>query len=90
MTTLQEKINGMSPYDIGSFDPPKPRPKPRRPFKWVIRGIILAIVGYAAGVGITLAIRGGDPTDEIAVIAGYILALFGWLAGVGGIEAFGR
>ncbi|MGI9666899.1 MAG: cytochrome c oxidase subunit I, partial [Acidimicrobiia bacterium] len=51
---------------------------------------ILAIVGYAAGVGITLAIRGGDPTDEIAVIAGYVLALFGWLAGVGGIEAFGR
>jgi len=67
-----------------------PRAKARRPFRWVIRGAILAVVGYIAGVLITLAIRGGSPTDEVAVVFGYVFALIGWLAGVGGIEAFGR
>jgi cytochrome c oxidase subunit 1 len=68
----------------------KGRPKARRPFKWVLRGAVLATVGYVAGVLLTMGIRGGDPTDEIAVVIGYVLALLGWLAGVGGIEAFGR
>jgi cytochrome c oxidase subunit I len=68
----------------------KGRPKARRPFKYVVRGTLLAAVGYVAGVAIAIAIRGGSPTDEIVVIVGYVLALIGWLAGVGGIEAFGR
>ncbi|MEN8237688.1 MAG: cbb3-type cytochrome c oxidase subunit I [Actinomycetota bacterium] len=58
--------------------------------KYLVRAVVLGIVGYAVGVGLTMAIRGGSPTDEIAVIIGYILALTGWLGGIGGIEAFGR
>jgi cytochrome c oxidase subunit 1 len=58
--------------------------------KYLVRAIVLGIVGYAVGVGLTMAIRGGGPTDEVAVVMGYILALVGWLAGIGGIEAFGR
>ena len=58
-----------------------PRAKARRPFRWVIRGTILAVVGYLAGVLLTVAIRGGSPTDEVAVIFGYVFALIGWLAG---------
>jgi cytochrome c oxidase subunit 1 len=58
--------------------------------KYVVRAFVLGIVGYALGVGLTLAIRGGNPTDELAVIIGYIFALVGWLGGIGGIEAFGR
>ena len=58
--------------------------------KYLVRAIVLGIIGYAVGVGLTMAIRGGGPTDEVAVVIGYILALVGWLAGIGGIEAFGR
>ncbi|MCL1602217.1 MAG: cbb3-type cytochrome c oxidase subunit I [Actinomycetia bacterium] len=58
--------------------------------KYLIRAIVLGIVGYIVGVWLTLAIRGGSPTDEVAVVFGFILALIGWLAGIGGIEAFGR
>ncbi|MDJ0790609.1 MAG: cbb3-type cytochrome c oxidase subunit I [Acidimicrobiia bacterium] len=68
----------------------KPRPKARRPFRWVLRGVVLAIIGWATGVALAIAIRGGSPTDEIVVIVAYVFALIGWLAGVGGIEAFGR
>ena len=86
MTTLQDLVSRMSPYDIGAFDPPKPRPKARRPFKWVIRGTVLALVGYILGVLLVLGIRGGNPTDEIAVISGYVVALLGWLAGLDGAK----
>jgi len=58
--------------------------------KYLIRAIIMAFVGYVAGIWLTVAIRGGSPTDELAVIIGYVLALIGWLGGIGGIEAFGR
>ena len=58
--------------------------------KYLVRAFVLGIVGYAVGVGLTMAIRGGDPTDEVAVVIGYIFALTGWLGGIGGIEAFGR
>lgn len=58
--------------------------------KYVIRGAVLALVGYIAGVLITIGIRGGSPTDEVVVVMAFILALVGWLAGVGGWEAFGR
>ncbi len=58
--------------------------------KYVIRASVLALVGYVAGIWLTVAVRGGSPTDEVAVVIGYILALTGWLAGIGGIEAFGR
>jgi cytochrome c oxidase subunit 1 len=58
--------------------------------KYVIRAFVFGSVGYVVGVGLTLAIRGGNPTDEVAVVFGFILALIGWLAGVGGLEAFGR
>ena len=58
--------------------------------KYLIRAIVFGIVGYIVGVWLTLAIRGGSPTDEVAVVFGFILALIGWLAGIGGIEAFGR
>ena len=58
--------------------------------KYVVRAFVLGIVGYAVGVGLTMAIRGGNPTDEVAVVIGYIFALVGWLGGIGGIEAFGR
>jgi cytochrome c oxidase subunit 1 len=50
----------------------------------------MGTAGYAIGVGLTVAVRGGSPTDEVAVVIGFILALTGWLAGIGGIEAFGR
>ena len=68
----------------------KKRPKASRPFRYVVRGVVLAVLGYLAGVAITIGIRGGSPTDEVVVIFAYIFALIGWLAGVGGIEAFGR
>lgn len=58
--------------------------------KYLIRAVVLGVVGYVAGVVLTLAIRGGNATDEVAVVFGFILALIGWLAGIGGIEAFGR
>jgi len=58
--------------------------------KYLVRAFVLGIVGYVAGVSITLAIRGGSPTDEVAVVFGFALGLIGWLAGIGGIEAFGR
>jgi cytochrome c oxidase subunit 1 len=58
--------------------------------KYVVRATVLGIVGYAVGVGLTMVIRGGGATDEVAVVMGYILALVGWLGGIGGIEAFGR
>jgi len=58
--------------------------------KYLVRAVVLGIVGYAVGVGLTIAIRGGGATDEIAVIIGYIFALMGWLGGIGGLEAFGR
>ena len=92
MTMLED-----SPTHSGSDSPQppdgtatKPRPKAHRPFKWVIRGMVLAVVGWILGVAVTIGIRGGTPTDEIVVIVAYIFALIGWLAGVGGIEAFGR
>jgi len=58
--------------------------------KYLVRAIVLGIVGYVVGVWLTLAIRGGGPTDEVAVVFGFVLGLIGWLAGIGGIEAFGR
>ena len=58
--------------------------------KYLVRAIVFGLVGYVSGVWLTLAVRGGDPTDEVAVVFGFILALLGWLAGIGGLEAFGR
>jgi cytochrome c oxidase subunit 1 len=58
--------------------------------KYLVRAVVLGLVGYVVGVWVTLAIRGGSPTDEVAVVFGFIGALIGWLAGIGGIEAFGR
>jgi cytochrome c oxidase subunit 1 len=58
--------------------------------KYLVRAIVMGTAGYAIGAGLTVAVRGGSPTDEIAVVIGFILALTGWLAGIGGIEAFGR
>ncbi len=58
--------------------------------KYLVRAAGMAFAGYVAGIWLTVAIRGGSPTDELAVIAGYILALMGWLGGIGGLEAFGR
>ena len=58
--------------------------------KYLVRAIILAIVGYVLGVVLVVAINGSGPTSELAVISGFIFALVGWLGGIGGIEAFGR
>jgi cytochrome c oxidase subunit 1 len=58
--------------------------------KYLMRAFALGFVGYVVGVGITLAIRGGEATDELAVVIGFTTALIGWLGGIGGIEAFGR
>jgi cytochrome c oxidase subunit 1 len=58
--------------------------------KYLMRAVTFGVLGYVVGVGLTLAIRGGDPTDEVAVVFGFILALIGWLAGIGGWEAFVR
>ena len=58
--------------------------------KYLLRAIVLGIVGYVTGVFLTIAVRGGTPTDEVVVVFGFILGLIGWLAGIGGIEAFGR
>ena len=58
--------------------------------KYLIRAFVFGFVGYVAGVALTLALRGGSFSDELAVVIGFIFALFGWLAGIGGLEAFGR
>lgn len=58
--------------------------------KYIVRGTILGIVGYLIGSWLTVAVRGGSPTDEVAVIFGFVLALIGWLGGIGCFEAFGR
>ncbi|MCZ7532852.1 MAG: cbb3-type cytochrome c oxidase subunit I [Acidimicrobiia bacterium] len=58
--------------------------------KYIFRASVLAFVGYVAGIWLTVTIRGGSPTDEVAVIFGFILGLIGWLSGIGGLEAFGR
>jgi len=50
----------------------------------------MATIGYTAGIWLTVAVRGGSPTDDVSVVFGFILALTGWLAGIGGLEAFGR
>lgn len=58
--------------------------------KYLVRAIVLAVVGYAVGISLVVLINGSSATSELAVVAGFILALIGWLAGIGGIEAFGR
>ncbi|MFV2000950.1 MAG: cbb3-type cytochrome c oxidase subunit I, partial [Acidimicrobiia bacterium] len=58
--------------------------------KYLIRAVIMAAIGYVAGIWLTVAVRGGSPTDDVAVVFGFILALMGWLGGIGGLEAFGR
>ncbi len=58
--------------------------------KYVFRGVLLGVIGYIVGVWLTVAIRGGNPTDEVAVVFGFILGLIGWLGGIGCFEAFGR
>ena len=58
--------------------------------KYLIRALVFGFVGYVAGVALTLALRGGSFSDELAVVIGFIFALLGWLAGIGGLEAFGR
>lgn len=58
--------------------------------KYLLRAIVFAFAGYVAGIWLTVAVRGGSPTDEVAVVFGFALALIGWLAGIGGLEAFGR
>lgn len=58
--------------------------------KYLIRAFVFGFVGYVAGVALTLALRGGSFSDELAVVIGFIFALLGWLAGIGGLEAFGR
>ncbi len=58
--------------------------------KYVVRAVIFGFLGYVIGVGLTVAIRGGSATDEVAVVFGFILGLIGWLAGIGGWEAFFR
>jgi len=57
---------------------------------YVFRGAVLGFVGYIAGIWLTVLIRGGSATDEVAVVIGFAIAVLAWLAGVGGIEAFGR
>jgi cytochrome c oxidase subunit 1 len=93
MTMVEEPV-GSAASGGRTTKPPrrtkKGRIKARRPFRYVVRGTVLAFVGYVLGVLLVIGARGGSPTDELAVIAGYVLALIGWLAGVGGIEAFGR
>jgi cytochrome c oxidase subunit 1 len=58
--------------------------------KYLFRAIALGFVGYVAGIWLVVAVRGGSPTDEVAVVFGFIFGLLGWLAGIGGLEAFGR
>ncbi len=58
--------------------------------KYLLRAIVFAFAGYVAGIWLTVGVRGGSPTDEVAVVFGFVLALMGWLAGIGGLEAFGR
>ncbi len=47
------------------------------------RGLLGALVGYTAGAGLTIAVRGGDWSDPVVVVFGYVLGLVGWLFGVG-------
>ena len=49
----------------------------------LLRAVIGGLVGYAAGAWLTVAVRGGSPSDEVAVVFGFILGLLGWLGGIG-------
>jgi cytochrome c oxidase subunit 1 len=90
MTMLEDSPTQPGPGASQPSDGAAARPKAHRPFKWVIRGAILSVIGYIFGVVLTIGINGGSPTDELVVIVAYVFGLIGWLAGIGGIEAFGR
>jgi cytochrome c oxidase subunit 1 len=65
-----------------------------RALRWVARGLALAGLGFAAGAGLTAAIRaalGGAPWDlEQNFTVGYLFALPAWLLGVGLWERWAR
>jgi len=59
----------------------------------VARGVLLATIGFGAGVGLAAALRrasGETPALEPALALGYLFALPGWLLGVGLWEAWAR
>ncbi|HIE21319.1 MAG TPA: hypothetical protein EYP73_01815, partial [Acidimicrobiia bacterium] len=56
----------------------------------LLRAIAGGAVGYVAGAWLTVAIRGGSPSDEVAVVFGFVLGLIGWLGGIGLWNAWAR
>ncbi len=56
----------------------------------LIRAVVLGLVGYVAGAWLTVAVRGGSPSDDVAVVFGFILGLIGWLMGIGVWNAWAR
>jgi cytochrome c oxidase subunit 1 len=63
-------------------------------FKWIVRGLLFSLIGFAIGAGIAAAIRvaaGNEPWElEQNFTVGYLLALPAWLMGVGAWERWGR
>jgi cytochrome c oxidase subunit 1 len=63
-------------------------------FRWIARGLLFGIIGFAVGAGVAAVIRtaaGAEPWDlEQSFALGYLVALPGWLLGVGLWERWGR
>lgn len=76
MTTATASGKGLG-YTLGAF-------------RWIARGLVFALAGFAIGAGILAAIRvslGNAPWDtEQSITFGYLFALPAWLAGVGAWE----
>jgi len=73
---------------------PAPRPSVLSGFLPIIKGLVLATIGFVIGASIVAAIRvstGAEPWDvEQCVTGGFILAVPGWLFGVGMWKTWGR
>jgi cytochrome c oxidase subunit 1 len=63
-------------------------------FRYLARGILWGLVGFAVGaggIGLIRAALGAPPWDlQISVTVGYLLGLPGWILGVGAWERWGR
>ncbi|MBM2826464.1 MAG: ctaD [Dehalococcoidia bacterium] len=58
----------------------------------IIKGLILAAIGFAAGGGLATLLSGlaGKPPKEPIIALGYVFALIGWLLGVGVWDVWAR